>query len=236
MKYKVLVAAVVACSSVMAVSTLVNDNAVPVVNGYVNTEVPGSASYDKLQHVIDAAALDLSKAGFSWAGMPTVPVSLFDQTASGAGVNVGLTTEYNIGTNGKFVMQARIKIALTVDPVSTLLHETGHSWSADLHGMVVPDVIVKDAAASDNGKLLQHYKLVPTQSADNEAWLDYATGPQETWARAFAEFVAIKADDKTAITEMTAPGLTTSIDQWSVNDFKTSGLYAAVETEITKAG
>lgn len=234
MKYKVLVAAVVACSSVMAVSMLVNESATPVVNGYVNTEVPGSASYDKLQHVIDAAALDLSKAGFSWAGMPTVPVSLFDQTTSGAGVNVGLTTEYNIGTNGKFVMQARIKIALTVDPVSTLLHETGHARDVDMLNGMPPVKIIQLAAASDNGKLLQHYKLVPGQSADNMAWLDYATGPEEVQARSFAEFIAIKADDKTAITEMTTPGLDTSIDQWSVNDFRASGLYDAWVAELAK--
>lgn len=234
MKYKVLVAAVVTCGTVMAGSMLVNDTATPAPNKYLNMEQPGSANYDKLQHVLDAAALDLSKAGFSWAGMPTVPVSLFDQTTSGAGTNVGMTNEYNIGTGTTFVMQSRIRIALTVDPVSTLLHETGHAYSADLYSMVVPDVIVKDAASSDNGKLLQHYKLVPGQSADNMTWLDYATGPQETWARAFAEFVAVKADDKTAIAEMTTPGLTTSIDQWTVTDFQTSGLYAAVQAEIER--
>lgn len=232
MKYKGFVAAVVTIGSVMAVSMLVNDTVTPAPNKYLNMEQPGTVAYDKLQSVIDAAALDLQKAGFSWAGLPSVPVALFDQTTSGAGTNVGLTTEYNIGTGTTFVIQARIQIALTVDPVSTLLHETMHARSFDRFNGAVPDAFVQEAAASDNGKLLQHYKLIPGQSADNMTWLDYATGPAELYARAMAEFVAIKADDKTAIAEMTTPGLTTSIDQWTVEDFTKSGLYATCEAEM----
>lgn len=152
-----------------------------------------------------------------------------------------------------------IKIRAKADhPAFSMLHEIGHFLDHQGHskpgtflietaeGRKLLKVLEQSAAAKSLEKLRQDYlRLLVDRHAPMaslravNAQFEYALRPRELWARAYAQWVAVKSGDKTLLKQLDAsrarkPGMPYVAYQWDHDEWK--AISEAIEEHMKAAG